>query len=187
MEEWRDVPGYEGKYQISIATKEGRCRSLNYRCTGKTKELSSKPNTKQGRIGWVLCKIVNGVLVHKSKQAAVWIALTFPELVQNEWFEGAEIDHIDTDRLNNHPSNLRWVDKHGQQNNKLTKEHQMNSAAKQRGKMVAKYSLTGEVLEVYESICAAARSVGGNDSRICKCCKGDKYYRTAYGYIWKYA
>lgn len=28
MEEWRNVPGFNGKYQIDISTKEGRCRII---------------------------------------------------------------------------------------------------------------------------------------------------------------
>ena len=33
---WKDIKGYEGKYQIS---NKGNIRSLNYRRTGKTKIL----------------------------------------------------------------------------------------------------------------------------------------------------
>lgn len=127
MEEWRDVPGFEGLYQISISTKEGKCRSMSYHQTGKTKELSNKPNKTFNRIYWGLCK--DGVT--KKPQAAVWIAITYPELVENEWFPGAEIDHIDTDRLNNHPSNLRWVTRKTNLSNPLTVKH--NSEA-QSGK-----------------------------------------------------
>ena len=126
-EEWRDVPGYEGLYQISIDTKEGRCRSLNYEKTGKVKELSNKPCSRDKRIKWGLYR--NGNL--KIRQAARWIAITFPELIENEYFEGAEIDHKDTDRLNNQPSNLRWVSREGNLNNPLTKKH-MCSAQKGR-------------------------------------------------------
>lgn len=118
-DKWRNVPGYEGKYQINISTPEGRCRSLNYKGTGKTKELTNNPNKRDGRICWDLYK--DGK--RTNYQAARWIAMTFPELVQNEYFEGAEIDHIDTDRLNNHPSNLRWVTRKGNQNNPLTRVH----------------------------------------------------------------
>lgn len=119
MEEWRNVPGFEGRYQIDISTKEGRCRSLNYLGhKGKIKELSNKPN-KYGRIIWCLAKDDKKVV----KQAAAWIALTYPEPIQNEYFEGAEIDHIDTDRLNNHPSNLRWVTSKENHNNPLTRKH----------------------------------------------------------------
>lgn len=122
---WRTVPGSDGKYEICIETPEGRCISLynKYGLREKPHYLSTKPD-KKGYIYWGMK--INGVrVVH---QAARWIALTFPELVQNEYFEGAEIDHIDTNTLNNHPSNLRWTDRVGQMNNPLTKEH--NAAAR---------------------------------------------------------
>ena len=114
MENWRNIPGKDS-YQISIDTKEGKCRSLNYRnVKGKVKELSN--NHPAGKyINWNIAGVV--------KQAAVWIAVTYPELVQNEYFEGAEIDHIDTDPTNNHPENLRWVTHKENENNILTKQH----------------------------------------------------------------
>jgi hypothetical protein len=75
-EEWRDVPGFEGLYQIGISTKEGRCRSLNYEHTGKPKDLSNKPGKRDNRIIWGLSK--NGKCI--TRQAAYWIAITYPEL-----------------------------------------------------------------------------------------------------------
>ena len=36
MEEWKDVVGYEGKYQV---TTTGRIRTLNFKGTGLIKEL----------------------------------------------------------------------------------------------------------------------------------------------------
>ena len=42
-EEWRDIRGYEGKYQVSNL---GRIKSLNYRGTGKEGILSPTPNKK---------------------------------------------------------------------------------------------------------------------------------------------
>lgn len=121
MEIWRDIPGFEGKYQVCIDTKEGRCRSLNYNKTGKPKEMGQKPYNYGGggmRICWHLRKEGNSYY----QQAAYWIAITFPELVENEYFEGAEIDHKDTDSMNNQPSNLRWVSHRGNLNNELTKK-----------------------------------------------------------------
>ena len=109
MEEWRKVPGFD--YEISIATKEGKCRNI------KTGNIFVNRPDKRGRLSWSLRKRN----VPHTKQAAKWIALTFPELVQNKYFKGAEIDHIDTDRLNNHPSNLRWVTHKENMNNPLTR------------------------------------------------------------------
>lgn len=121
MEEWREVPGSNGKYQVSISTKEGKCRSTNYNKTGKQKEMSQIPHN-YGRGGLRLLWHLRIDGVNYCKQAAYWIAITYPELVQNEYFDGAEIDHIDTDPMNNNPSNLRWVTHKQNLNNTLTKE-----------------------------------------------------------------
>ena len=121
--EWRKVPGFDN-YEINIATKEGKCRTLNYKRTGQTRELSNKPSKANGRINWCLYN-EDGP---KYGQPARWIALAFPELVQNEYFKGADIDHIDTDPMNNNPSNLRWVTRSGNLQNPLTKQH--NSAVR---------------------------------------------------------
>lgn len=111
-EEWRNVTGFE-MYRINIDDPKGRCERV-YK-NGKVKELNNNPD-KRNRLNWVFS---NGE-VKKSAQAARWIALTYPELVQNEFFEGAQIDHIDTDPMNNHPSNLRWVTAKENTNNPLT-------------------------------------------------------------------
>lgn len=114
MGEWRKVQGFEN-YEINIDTKEGRCVNKNWR--GMERPLGNYNN--RGWLFWTLSK--NGKAY--TRQAAVWIALTFPELVENEYFEGAQIDHKDTDRQNNHPSNLRWVTPKENSNNPITKEH----------------------------------------------------------------
>lgn len=113
MEEWVSVPGFDG-YRISISTKEGRCQKI-YK-NGKIRELNQ--SKKNGRIFWSLTK--DGV--EYNWQAARWIALTFPHLVQNEYFDGAEICHEDNDSLNNNPSNLRWGTHKENMNNKLTRQ-----------------------------------------------------------------
>lgn len=209
MEEWRDVPGYEGFYQISISTKEGKCRSLY-----KNHELSNKPSQRDKRISWVLFKDNKGLC----KQSACWIALTYPELVQNEYFPGAEIDHVDTDRLNNHPSNLKWVTHKDNLNNPLTRqhksaakmghrlsedtkkkiaqahlgkkqteEHKQKSAEARRniGKWVIKLSPENEILHFYPTARLAAQDNQANYKMISGCCLGKR--KTHAGFIWKFA
>ena len=181
-ENWRDVPGFEGLYQISIDTPEGRCRSLNYNHTGKVREFSNKPN-KHGRLYWNLSK--DGKPTHQ--QAAVWIALTYPELVENEYFEGAEIDHIDTDPMNNHPSNLRWVTREGNCNNPLTLKHfsEARKGNQNHNKWVIKLSKGNEILHFYPSAVQAEKETGVNRAHICDCCQGKR--KSAGGYTWKYS
>ena len=181
MEEWRDVPGYEGLYKINISTKEGKCKRI-YKNTGE-KELV---NTKNGNgyITWVLTKNSKST----GKQAARWIALTYPELVQNEYFDGAEIDHIDTDKHNNHPSNLRWVDRSGNLQNKLTKINRSNSLKGLRnrigkGKTVQQFK-NNELIKEYQTLTDASQKTGFNIGNISACCSGKR--KTAGGYTWRY-
>lgn len=184
MEQWKDVPGYEGLYQISIDTKEGRCRSLKNNMI-----LNNKPN-RLNRIFWGLYK--NGKRTYY--QAARWIALTYPELIENEYFEGAQIDHIDTDRMNNQPSNLRWTTRSENMFNPLTRKH--NSKAHMRhlarinnpnlSKPVKQFSKDGILIREYPSIREAQRATGIDCKNISHCCLGKKHYNTAGGFIWKY-
>lgn len=189
MEEeiWRDVPGFEGLYQIDISTKEGRCRSLNWENTGQIKLLTNKPRTLKGnikRIFWGLSK--NGKRTFY--QAARWIAITYPELVQNEYFEGAEIDHISTDAMDNRPCNLRWVDKKGQQNNPLTKKHisdgKKGKTNPKKFKPVLKYDSSKKLIAEYSSVVEAARQTGVSKSVISNYCNHKRIDRQ--GYYWEF-
>lgn len=179
MEEWRKVPGYEN-YEISIDTKECRCRSIKNNII-----LNNKPN-KLNRVFWGLYR--DGKRTYY--QAARWVALTFPELVENEYFEGAHIDHKDTDRLNCHPSNLRWVTQKENNNNPITRKHNSSGHIGQgindprKSKPVEQYSLSGTLLKTYPSIMQAARETVCQRECIRDCCKGK--IKTSMGFIWKY-
>jgi len=202
LEIWRNIPGSGGKYQVSIETKEGKCRNTNYRNTGKARIFKSAPNKKDGRIRWTLH--INGLQV--CQQAAVWIALAFPELVQNEYFEGAQIDHIDADPLNNHPSNLRWVTPKENMSNPLTKilishirkgktpsdatKTKLSQSLTNRpdqSKPVNQYDLSGVFITYYPSAKEAERQnshINVSHEKISLCCKGKR--KKHKGYIWKY-
>lgn len=194
MEEWRNVPGFNGKYQIDISTKEGRCRTI---FKNHIRELSNNPSKYTGYIIWHLRN--NGK--ETCQQAARWIAITYPELVQNEYFEGAEIDHIDTNTLNNQPSNLRWVDRAGQMNNPITlnrlrevmktdeyksKLHKVLTNNSKISHPVEQYTLNGVYIAEYPSIKEAERQTGIACGQIGACCRRKPHYNTAGGFIWKY-
>lgn len=174
---WRNVPGYEGLYQISIASPEGRCRSLNYYREGKVGEMTTNPTTRN-RLYWGLTK--NGKTVYH--QAAKWIALTYPELIENEWFEGAEIDHKDGNSLNNHPSNLHWVTHKENMNNPNTRRlidgKQTNLGRKP--KEVIQYKIDEGVVARYASVKEAEKATGIPSEKIRRCCK----MKTKNAYVW---
>lgn len=107
-EEWRDVVGYEGKYQVSNL---GRVRSLNYMRTGRVQNLRYKTN-KYGYNTVTLLK--NGK--HKVLMVSRLVAQSFIPNVLNK----PCIDHIDTNKQNNRVENLHWVTYSENMRNPLT-------------------------------------------------------------------
>jgi hypothetical protein len=91
MEQWRDIPGYEGRYRVS---SEGRVLSLK----GRPKLL--RPGLRSGYPSVVLA--VDRVKVNRTVHALVLLAFVGPRP------DGAECLHCDGNRLNNHLSNLRY-------------------------------------------------------------------------------
>lgn len=194
-EEWRDIPGYGGKCQISINTPIGKCRIKNYH-NGKNYKIVNNNIRPNGRLYWTLYKGKN----RKCSQAARWIAITYPELVQNEYFEGAQIDHIDGNKLNNHPSNLRWVTIRENCNNPITRAKlggkPISDTAKEKisnsntnnpalSKPVIQYTLDGKFVAEYPSQAEAARqNQKANFKKISRCCNGKQ--KTHIGYCWSF-
>ena len=98
-EEWRDVVGYEGVYSVS---NFGRVRR-ELTCAGNPRQtpLIMKPSLEQSyyRITlWRQCKPK-----HFGVHQLVAAAFLSPRAQ-----EQTEINHIDTDKLNNRPSNLEY-------------------------------------------------------------------------------
>ena len=53
MEIWKDIEGYEGKYQVS---NTGKVKSLNYNNSGQEKELKQKNKTKNYLVSTLVLK-----------------------------------------------------------------------------------------------------------------------------------
>ncbi len=87
-EEWKDIKGYEGKYQIS---NFGRVYSF---CQ-EGKIMAQRVVNKY------LAVSINGV---KTLKVHRLVAMAFVENDYNKPF----VDHIDGDKLNNRANNLRW-------------------------------------------------------------------------------
>lgn len=123
-EEWRDIPGFEGRYQ---ASSFGRIKSLCFEGhPGKEKIISphkvSSPHNKgvnYYRIRVYQNKVPKRIMVHRL------IALTFPETC-GKYFEGATVNHLDENPSNNYCYNLRWCT---QQENNLWGNHIKNIQA----------------------------------------------------------
>lgn len=97
-EEWRDIPFYEGLYQVST---KGNVKSLNYRRSGKEKILKIGKD-RNGYIHLTLYKNkkVKCFRVHKL------VALAF--IPNDNPTEKTEVNHIDENKENNCANNLCW-------------------------------------------------------------------------------
>lgn len=123
--------------------------------------------------------IISGVSVHKL------VALTFPEIC-GEWFEGAEVSHLDENPHNNKPENLRWVE-HITNINWGTRNKKAGLSQRNRpdcSKPVVQYTLDGEYVADFPSGGEAERKTGIKRPNISACCRG--IVEAAGGYIWKY-
>lgn len=106
MEVWKDIPGYEGRYQAST---EGRIRSMGglklcrYGRTGTTYTMSYQGRIKKMSIGSHGYPVVN--LGHADiRTVHSLVMLTFV----GKCPKGMEICHNDGNRLNTRLSNLRY-------------------------------------------------------------------------------
>ena len=96
QEIWKDIPGYEGMYQVS---NYGRVMSLRYHQTKFPKIL--KPNLT-GEYAYVNLSInshYRSIKIHRA------VAICFIPNPENKQF----VNHKDGDKFNNHVDNLEWV------------------------------------------------------------------------------
>ena len=96
-EQWRDIAGYEGMYEVSSL---GRVRSLKF---GKVRVLSASKNNR-GYLQVVLCKDgkVKHLLIHR---------LVANAFIPNDNIFNTEINHRNEDKSDNKVSNLEYCDR----------------------------------------------------------------------------
>lgn len=103
------------------------------------------------------------VYVHKL------VADAFPE-VCGYYFEGAEVDHLNTNKTNNFFLNLRYVSSIENSNNPITRyhntKHSVNAAIEANRKPVLELNCVGEVVKVWESCVDLARHFCVNKSTV---------------------
>ena len=164
-EEWRDIEGYEGLYQVSNL---GRVKSLNYNRTKSEKIL--KTAMRRGYLGVTLFKDgkPKTFMVHR---LVAMMFINNPEKLP-------VVNHKDEDKLNNNADNLEWCtilynncygtrlervsDKNRGKNNPMYGKPSHN-------RKKVKCITTGEV---FDSIHEASQKYKCNPSHIIENCKG---------------
>ena len=175
MEEWRDIKGYEGLYQVS---NEGRVKSVR-------RNIILKPSIQRG-YAIVIFSVDNYKVTKKVHRL---VAEAFIPNPQNK----PCVDHINTIRDDNRVENLRWVTIQENSDNPLTRKHLFGHITHR--KKVYQYTLEGKLVSIYNSALDAAKENGLRQCGISFCCNGGFFNqkknkwvnRIQYkGYRWSY-
>ena len=183
-EQWKDIQGYEGLYQVSNL---GKVKSLNYLHTGKEQIL--KPGKNNGYLAVVLCK--NGKV--KTFKIHRLVATTFISNPLNK----PCVNHIDCNPQNNNVDNLEWVTqreniqyayklgrkKSGFEN--VSAEQRAINNKKFKSKPIIAINLTTSEEICFESIREAGRQLNLSAGHINDVLKSR--YKQTKGYTFKYA
>lgn len=183
-EEWRDIEGFEGIYQISDC---GRVKSLERvvpwgNGTRHIKERYLKPDTKKNRYQFFHLHPGDGT--EKCEHAHRLVAQAFiPNPLHKKY-----VNHIDGNKLNNCVSNLEWVTSsenqiHAYNVLKRTREHPIGWDNK-LAKNIVQLNLDGTLVKIWASSCDFQRLTGKSESNVRRCLTGKQ--KTAYGFKWKY-
>ena len=156
MEVWKDIPGYEGLYQVSSL---GRVKSFPRPGTHSQQEQIMKQTPDQkGYLRLWLCKGGKGknVKIHR---------LVAEAFIPNE-NNLPQVNHKDENKGNNSVDNLEWCD------------NRYNAIYNDRMQKIArKLSRKVKCLEtnvVYDSVAEAVRKTGLSHSNIVYCCQDRK-------------
>lgn len=171
-EVWKDIPGYEGRYQVSDM---GRVKSLARVVSCGTWNKSQKERVlKPG-----LCKGYKQVVLCKDGKRE---PRTVHRLVAQAFLENSDgkpqINHKDGDKENNRASNLEWATC---SENNLHRRRVLNGG----GGKPARAVINLDTGRLYPSVTAAAKATGQDLMGVLQVCKGRR--NTAGGYRWAYA
>lgn len=163
IEEWRDIVGYEGLYEVSDL---GRVKNIK---TGRI--LSSKNNG----IGYLFVDLYkNGI--HKGFYIHRLVAYVFIPNPQNL----PQVNHRDENKSNNTVDNLEWCTRDYNMNYGTIKER----IAEKHCKPVLQFDLQGNFIREWPSLAKVYEELGIHKSDISRCCLGK--FKTSGGYVWRF-
>lgn len=175
-EEWRDIPNYEGLYQVSNL--------------GRVKSLDRIVAFKDGRMCKYKGRILSPGTVRGGYQAAHLSKNTSYEtkavhrLVAEAFIPNPkklpEINHRDRDVTNNNVTNLEWCTRLYNANYDGAVERRV----KQMRRRIQQRTMDGSVIQEYASVKEASSKTGLSSCNISRAARGMRSH--VGGYKWKY-
>ena len=166
LEAWKDITGYEGRYQVSSL---GNVRSLNYRKTGKP-SLLKQFDTGDG----YLCVALYTEGKRKERKVHGLVAEAFCENPEPDKY--GMVNHKDENKANNKASNLEWCDNvynvnYGTRNKRLSDSLRKSEKHKANALRQSKSVKCIETGEVFRSTREAERRLGIQRTVISRQCR----------------
>lgn len=180
---WKDIPEYEGIYEIS---NFGRVKSLSILVNGKRISRCKILKNKNNGNGYLIVSLTKDGKP-KNKYVHILVGKCFIPNPSNK----PQINHKDGIKCNNNYSNLEWVTQSENNIHAYKSKLRFPSGACTPGsidpkrKAVCKMSLSGEIIEEYPSVYHAAKENGINSGRISVICNNDKML-IAKGFTYKF-
>lgn len=165
IEEWREVPGYEGLYEVSDL---GRIR--------RNGKILKPFKDRYGYFQVSLCK--NGIMrtftIHRL------VAYAFINNPNNY----PEINHKDEDKTNNAVYNLEWCTHDYNMNYGTRNARAAERISEKLSKPILQFDRDGNFIREWPSAKKVNEETGIDNSHISKCCLGGR--NTAGGFVWRF-
>lgn len=173
IEVWKDIDGYDGKYQVSNL---GKIRSI--RAREKNRTIILKPMVQKNGYLYVALWKDNK---KKNKLIHRLVALAFVEN-PNDY---PEINHKDENKENNMMDNLEWCEHKTNINYGTCKQKISESKINhpRHSKITYQYTKDGKLVQVWPSAAEIERQLG-YCAHVIGACRSRKI-KSAYGYVWK--
>ena len=164
-EEWRDIKGYEGLYQVSNL---GRVKSLN--CRGHKGCIGILTPRLDGK-GYEMVALYKEGKARNTKVHRLVAQAFIPN--PNNY---PQVNHKDENKTNNNVKNLEWC----------TNEYNHNYGTRNErvGKLLSKKVICITTGEIFNSMREACRKYNIHTGSMTECCQGKR--KTAGGYKWEY-
>lgn len=173
QESWRDIAGYEGKYQVSNL---GNVRALDFHREGKIETLRQK-KCKDGYYQVALSKDCKAKYfrVHRL------VAQAFISNPENKPL----INHINGIKTDNMAENLEWCTLLENKHHAIATGLEKNLGHENHNsKAVAQYDKNGVFIKAYQCMKYAQEATSIRYTDISQVCHGHR--KTAGGYVWRF-